>query len=135
MKTLAKSAKIIEVLVDYDGPQLILSKTDRGYHMLSVAIAADTMDEPFFGCEINDKIYDGYFEQTWDLHYAFRHAIGHCYYNFDLAKASGDEIALKKVAPDKSFEESQWPRVGFFSRSHTTLFNLESRPWWRRAAF
>ena len=64
MTPLAKTATIIETLVEYDGPQLLLLKTNRGYNMISVAVKDQRMGEPFFGGEINDKTYDGYFEQT-----------------------------------------------------------------------
>ena len=123
MTPLAKTANIIETLVDYDGPQLLLLKTNRGYHMISVAVRNEHMAEPFFGCELNDKTYDGYFEQTWDLHYTFRHAVGHRYYLFDAAEISGHDVKLATVSDDQSIKNSYWPQVGFFSRSHTTAFN------------
>jgi len=57
----AKTAEIIEDLVDYDGIQLLLLKTDRKHYMLAMAIQRDRMDDPFFGCGITDKVYDNYF--------------------------------------------------------------------------
>src|SRR5258708_133335 len=57
----AKTATVTEELVDYDGLQLLLLKTDRKRHMLAMAIKREKMDEPFFCCEITDKVYDSYF--------------------------------------------------------------------------
>jgi hypothetical protein len=123
MTPLAKTAIIVETLVEYDGPQLLLLKTNRGYNMISVAVKDQHMEEPFFGCEINDKTYDGYFEQTWDLHYTFRHAIGRRYYLLDAADSGDDGVKLAAVSDERSIDESFWPQIGFFSRSHTTDFN------------
>jgi hypothetical protein len=79
--------------------------------------------KPFFGCEITDKIYNDYFDQTADLHYAFQRAIGKNYYFFDLSSAKDDTVALQKAKPDEIDNAAYWPQVGFFSRSHTTRYN------------
>jgi hypothetical protein len=126
MTAAARSATITETLVDYEGPQLLLLKTNRGYHMIAVAISNDYMDEPFFGCEINDKTFDGYFQQTWDLHYTFRHAVGHRYYLFD-SDGVDHSVDLEVISDEKSLNDSYWPQVGFFSRSHTTPYNRKAQ--------
>src|SRR5215468_4611178 len=122
----AKTAEIIEDLVDYDGIQLLLLKTDRKHYMLAMAIQRDRMDDPFFGCEITDKIYDSYFDEKADLHFAFRQAIGKKYYFFDLSKKVDNYVQLEMATNDDTENSFYWPQVGFFSRSHTTPFNRPS---------
>jgi hypothetical protein len=119
----AKTATVIEELVDYDGLQLLLLKTDRKRHMLATAIKREKMDEPFFCCEITDKVYDSYFDEKADLHFAFQRAIGKNYYFFDLARVTDKTVELEKATNDESEKAAYWPQVGFFSRSHTTHFN------------
>ena len=123
MTAYAKRAEVIEELVEYDGPQLLLLKTSRKRYMLAMAIQREGMEEPFFGCEITDKVYDSYFDQTVDLHYAFQQAMGRNYYFFDLSKAEDDFVELEKAKAEDVDKPSYWPQVGFFARSHTTRFN------------
>lgn len=123
MTNRATTAKLVEELVDYDGPQLILLKTNRGRHMLAVGVRAEGFDEPFFACEVTDKVYDSYFDDKVDLHYVFTRALGKQYYAFDLAKVDNHTVALGKVSSEAANNPAYWPKVGFFSRSHTTTFN------------
>jgi hypothetical protein len=94
--------------------------------MLAMAIQREGMDDPFFGCEITDKIYDTYFDEKADLHFAFRQAIRKNYYFFDFSKAKANIIELEMATSDEAENASYWPQVGFFSRSHTTHFNRPS---------
>jgi hypothetical protein len=82
------------------------------------------MSEPFFGCEITDRVYDSYFDQTADLHYSFQQAVRKNYYFFDLSDAKDNVVELQKADQDEIDNAAYWPQVGFFSRSHTTRFNL-----------
>src|SRR5215831_8742778 len=97
MSVRAKTAELVEELVDYDGLQLLLLKTNRKRHMLAMAIQREGMDVPFFCCEITDKVYDSYFDEKADLHFAFQRAIGKNYYFFDLSKAVGNAVELEKA--------------------------------------
>src|SRR5690606_19166327 len=91
--------------------------------MLAVAVSRPPMLQAFFGCEINDKTYDRYFEGKSDLHYAFREALGAQYYFFDLAKLHDNVVTLEKSDLNEEEASPYWPQIGFFSRSHTSPFN------------
>ena len=119
----ATTAKVIEELVDYDGPQLLLLKSNRSHYMLATAIQRQDMDEPFFGCELRDKTYDLYFEQKADLHFAFARAFGRNYYFFDLAEADKQTVKLTNAKTTEVDNLAYWPQIGFFARSHTTSYN------------
>jgi hypothetical protein len=125
MSALARTAAIVEELVDYDGPQLLLLETSKKRRMLATAVQRDKMQEPFFGCEVTDKIYEQYFDQIADLHFAFERALGSRYYFFDLAKVDEkNTVPLQLAKDDEAKRPEYWPQVGFFARSHTTKFNL-----------
>lgn len=117
-----RSAKIVETLVDYDGPQLLALKSDHARHMLAIAVRKRGMDEPFFGAEIPDKAFELYFDETADLYYALRRAVGDKYYFFDLSLARGDTVVLLPAKPEEVSDPALWPGVGIFARSHTTSY-------------
>src|SRR5260370_25946118 len=95
------TAKVTEEIVDYDGLKLLLLKTDQKRNMLAMAIKQKKRDEPFFCCEITDKVYDSYFDEKADLHFAFQPAIGKNYYFFDLAKATDKTVELEKATTNE----------------------------------
>ncbi|WP_316228328.1 hypothetical protein [Bradyrhizobium sp. SZCCHNR1039] len=124
----AKSAEVVEELVEYDGPQLLLLKTNRSKFMIAMAVGRhEEMANAFFGCELTDKVYESYFDQRADLHYAFVRAFGQSYYLFDYDKIDdGGHVVLTRVNDDHARDAALWPEVGFFARSHTTAFNRPS---------
>jgi hypothetical protein len=124
MTVQTKTATVVEELVQYDGPQLLLLANDRGRHMFAVAVRHSPMKEPFFSCEVGDRAYDRYFAGTADLHYAFQQAVGNRYYFFDLADSGDGKVRLERATASDVESSAYWPKVGFFSRSHTTSFNL-----------
>jgi hypothetical protein len=128
MSASAKSAMIVEELVEYDGPQLLLLKTNRSRYMLAMAIGLwEEMGSAFFGCELTDKVYEQYFDQRADLHYAFVRAMGQSYYLFDLDRVDDHgTVELNRVSAENARNPTFWPEIGFFARSHTTRFNRPS---------
>lgn len=121
------TATLVEYLIDYDGPQLAVLKSDRNRNMLAHAVKRPNMREPFFGCEVTDKAYDKYFAGTADLHYAFQQAPKGSYYFFDNAFVEGEGDAVKLLPASQVDLENPdyWPAIGIFSRSHTSVFNRE----------
>lgn len=126
MSALAKEARIVQELVDYEGPQLLLLMTDRKRYMFAMAVQREGMEEPFFGCEVIDKVYDQYFDEKADLHFVFNRASGKTFYIFDLSAAKNHNVTLKKATTEESENSDYWPSVGFFARSHTTKYNRRS---------
>jgi hypothetical protein len=123
MTAFASTATVVEHLVDFDGPQLLLLKTNRNRHMMANAVRRQGMQSPFFGCEVTDRVLERYFSERADLHFVFSMSIGRIYYTFDLAQAGRDKVQLLKLDASESQTDQYWPEVGFFSRSHTTTFN------------
>jgi hypothetical protein len=123
MSAHAKVAKLVQDLVEYEGPQLLLLSTNRKHYMFAMAVQHADMEEPFFGCEVVDKVYEQYFSEKADLHFVFNRALGKSFYFFDLANAANDVVSLKKAGADEAQNPDYWPQIGFFARSHTTEFN------------
>ena len=83
MIAFAKTAKLTQTLVAYDGPQVALLKSSRNLDMLAVAVDRDGYLQPFFACEIKDGTLSKYFRGKVDLKYTFQFADYHKYYFFD----------------------------------------------------
>lgn len=127
MKSRTTTAQVVEYLVDYEGPQLILLKTNRDRFMLAHAIRWAGMADPFFGGEVPEKALEKYFTGRADLHYAFEHAFRDEYYFFDYATVSrtDETVELKRATKEDLEDNSLLPAGGIFSRSHTSLFKRE----------
>ena len=121
---LAQKAKIDEVLVYYDEPQLLLLTSDRDVHMIAVAVRGVDMQRPFFSCEMQDKVFERYLDGKADLHYVFKEARRNLYYFFDLEGEIDSWVSLRKATNAEVDNDAYWPKVGFFSRSHTTRYQL-----------
>lgn len=127
MTAYARSAEVVEELVDYDGPQLLLLNSSRHKFMLAIAVRANGMDYPFFGCEVTDSIIDRYFDNEVDLLYVFRKAMAGKYYAFDYEKCSLSGQVPLKPAGELADDPLNWPNIGFFARSHTSNFKRHSK--------
>lgn len=118
------SADLDAVLLDYEGPQLVQLSTGKLRRILGVAVPAhEGMENPFFGCAVRDKSYEKYFDGTADLNYVFRNALRNIFYFFDLVSTKG--IKLIRADEKDIQNQSNWPDVGIFSRSHTSDFGLD----------
>jgi hypothetical protein len=121
---LARTAKINEALVYYDEPQLLLLTSDRDVQMIAVAVRRSGMQRPFFSCEVRDKIFDRYLDGRADLHYVFKEARREMYYFFDLENETDGWVSLRKATDAEVQDDTYWPKIGFFSRSHTIQYQL-----------
>jgi len=121
----AKSAKLVQVLVFYDEPQLVLLKSDRGSDMLGMGVNSEKFENTFFGCEVREKAFNRYLEGKADLRFAFTQALGGNYYLFHLGEGTpGETVSLHLATPSEKGNEEFWPKVGFFSRSHTFSYKV-----------
>ncbi len=115
-----KTAKVVEALVEYDGPQLLLLKSSRNLPMFGVAVEREGFDSAFFCCEVRKKTSEKYFEGTADLHYVYKNALSNSYYMFDLGTDEEETISLEVLSEKEAENQSYWPSIGFFSRDHTS---------------
>jgi hypothetical protein len=116
----AKTAQLVQTLVFYDGPQVVLMKSDRGLDILAIACEYTGMEYPFFACEISPKTLTRYSEQRIDLNYAFRfREVGKKHYFFDWVLMDDNKVTLKRATVSEVINDDYYPDPGFFSRDHT----------------
>jgi len=75
-----KSATYVQDLLYFDGPQLMLLRSNRKLPMLAVAVDRDDMEYGFFACEVREKEFKRYRHDKADLRYTFAHAALERYY-------------------------------------------------------
>lgn len=130
------TATVKAVLVYFDGPQLIQLESSRNNNMLAVAVHHPKSDNVFFGCETGEKQFDRYWGEKADLHYVFQNALRHQYYLFDYEDDSEREkVVLDPLPQNDPVTEKYLPKVGIFSRSHTSKLARNKLPLGQREYF
>lgn len=115
-----QTATIEAVLIYFEEPQLLFLKSDHNMPAFAVAVEKEGMKQPYFVCQVKDRIARNYFAGKADLRYTFLRSVGHAYYFFDLAEIRDGAVSLKRVGADEALREKYWPSTGLFSRSHTS---------------
>lgn len=117
----ARTAKLEQVLVYYDQPQIAYLTGDRGYKMIAVAVEERAkMALPFFCCEISDRLFDAYLSGRVDLNYVLRQGKSNRYSFFDWASSDdGETFKLDTAKADEIASDDFYPQPGFFSENHT----------------
>lgn len=119
----AKSAHLIQTVLFYDGPQIILARSDRGFFMVGVAVDIEDIDYPIYFTEVTDKDYYRYLREKVDLRFLFTEASKRKYV------ADWDQIDNKRLDlwrfRDEFDDEDLIPLSGFWSRNHNVALNEE----------
>src|SRR6202012_4007278 len=118
-------AELKEVLVEYDGPQLLLLRSAKDRDMLAVAVEKEPMRQAFFTCEVRQKVLHKYFSEKVDLRFVFEQ--GYRHYFFDLAEAHQGAITAISASESEEQSEEFWPEAGAFARVHTNPYKLVDR--------
>src|SRR5215471_18382914 len=103
------TASIVDVLILFDGPQLVFLKSDHNLPIFAVAVEKAGMDQPFFACQVKESTAYNYFEGRADLRYTFLRSVGHTYYFFDLSTAANGTVKLTRIPTEEARKESYWP--------------------------
>lgn len=120
-RRVAVSAKLVQTLVFYDGPQLAYFTTNNDLPMIAVAIGQPSPDvNKFLGCEITPKSFRLYQHGKNDLHYLFCDAQGRKFYEFNWSEMTdGNCVALHAASEDSMRDSANFPEKGFFEEDHT----------------
>lgn len=114
----ARTAYLKQTLVFYDGPQVVLMQSDRGFPMIAVAVDEPDEDSyPMFITEVTDESMRRYLREKVDLRYLFREGSKRRYLGdwSDL-----DEQGWLRISrADDVTNDAYFPRHGFWSRHHT----------------
>jgi len=117
-------AELEHVLLDFDGPQVVLLRSGKR-RIMAVAIKAyKDFKLPFFACSIKDLSYEKYMDGRADLKYVFDTAFYQKHYFFDFTSVT--DIALNKATKDEVSNDKYWPKIGFFSRSHSSDYGKDT---------
>lgn len=114
----AKTAAIVQPLVTFDGPQLLLLSSNRNLPMLAVAINGQAGEYPMFAAELFQHEIDRYFVGKVDLNFIFRTTPRSRLYFLDLYHVIDDVVALRKAVSRDLSDDEIYPERGLFSRIH-----------------
>lgn len=127
MRSFAQAAALDQVLVFFDGPQVVLFRSDRGLPAIGVSVGEpDSSFYPLFVTEVLDANWKRYASEKVDLRYLFTAGSKRRYFaNWNDLGESG-RLPLSR-ADDVSAEEEEEliPAAGFWVRHHTS--SAESR--------
>lgn len=127
MRPFAQTATLDRVLVFFDGPQVVLFRSDRGLPAIGVSVGEpDGSFYPLFVTEVLDANWKRYASEKVDLRYLFTAGSKRRYFaNWNDLGDTG-RLALSR-ADDVSAEEEEdlVPASGFWVRHHTA--SAESR--------
>lgn len=114
----ARRATFVQTLVYYDGPQVMLFKSDRGFPSVGVAVGEpDEQHYALFVTEMLDATWRRYLAQKVDLRYLFRDGSKRRYFA-DWLTLDSQRLALSR-ADDVQNDSSLIPDAGFWARDHT----------------
>lgn len=114
-----KQADILQTLVFYDTPQVMLLAIREDRYAVSVAIDSDNGELMHLAAEIDEKQLSRYLTQEHDLLYLFRFPKWKNWYVFNLMDASDDAVRLYPADEDLYSDDDNLPDPGFFAREHT----------------
>lgn len=118
MTKASAEAKVLQVLLWYDQPEIILLKLSSLEYVLAVSSAhSDNEDDLFVGAGMTFSRIEEYQEGKFDLRYALAHANLRKYYTFNYDGLS-DKVTLTKIVKSSDIISSSLPDSGFFSREH-----------------
>lgn len=111
------TATVENILVYYDGPQLLLLKNQSGEYLLAHAIERPGYKYPIFCCQMIQRHLDRYLLGKVDLRYVFDQTPKNRYYIADLGlKEKPVKLRRAKAA---EIDETTLPEFGIFSTGHT----------------
>ena len=119
------SATIVETLVYYDGPQLVLLKDDSDYVILGVAVEKEGMDYPLFCAAALQRNFTNYMIGKVDLRFVFKATPARRLYLTELPHDS-NMCALRRATAKDLADDSIFPEHGIFSSVHTHLMKEQS---------
>ena len=119
-----RHATLIQPLVIYIEPQLLLLRSEKERLVLALAVPHGELEHAFFSAEIREGVASRYFDGKADLNYAMRNAAYDKYYMFDLSEFRDTNVEMKTFPRETAEREGYFPDPGAFARSHTVPYNV-----------
>lgn len=114
------NASIIETLVYYDGPQLVILEDGSDYVILGTAIEKEGMQYPLFCAAALKRHFTNYMLGKVDLRFIYKATPGRRLYFTELPHGTS-ECHLRRATQRELADESVFPESGIFSSVHTHL--------------
>jgi len=125
--TKAVDAQVLQVLLWYDQPEIILLKVSAVEYILAVSSALSVNDEQVFvGGGMTFSRIEEYQEGKFDLRYALAHANLRRYYTFAF-DGFQESVSLSKLVKSSDILAASLPETGFFSRDHHDIELVQHR--------
>ena len=115
-----ETARFVQVLEYFDGPQAVLLEKSADSRIVGVAIDKEGYNNPFFGTNVSYEQWERYRRGYVDFRSLFVFPRWREWYFFDLIGMTPEGvIELIKTAKDSEAEENYVPASGFFSYDHS----------------
>lgn len=118
-----QNAKLLQVLLWYDEPQIVLLQPQPLQYVIGLAIDKEDAQCPFVGASVSVRQLLDYKLERIDLRYLFNNADLRRWWYFDLGQP-GDDIEMKRLKGKDQMVLDATPESGFFSRMHDEIQNL-----------
>ncbi len=114
-----KIARLVQVLVSLDEPQLMLLETSYKSLIIAVAVADPRYENPYFCAEISRSQFDAYNSEQFDLYYLFTRPNYGKWFIIDLAEMREQMVPLRNASLGDHERQNFMPGRGVFAREHT----------------
>jgi hypothetical protein len=120
-------AQVLQVLLWYDQPEIILLKVSAAEYVLAVSSALSGNDEfSFVGAGMSLSRVEDYQQEKFDLRYALAHANLRRYYTFNF-RGVEDKVELQRLVKTSDVISASLPESGFFARDHDDIKIIQHR--------
>lgn len=114
-------ASLDQVLLWYDGPQVVLLKADDLHYVIAVAADEEAREDLFFGALVNLRQLADYQAERFDLRYLLTHPGSRKWYLFSLDDDKAPQISLRSINRNSPLIKKYLPLSGFFARAHEEI--------------
>src|SRR3954463_1681905 len=121
------SAQVLQILLWYDQPEIVLLKRDSVEYILAVSSGhADNDETIYVGASMTLGRIADYAAGKFDLRYALAHANLRRYWTFSF-HGNEEAVDLARLSKSSDIVASSLPDSGFFSRDHQPIETVRHR--------
>jgi hypothetical protein len=110
-------ASIEQVLLWYDGPQVLLLRAPQGLFVIAVAATTSDGEDEYLGALVSPRQLVQYQAEHFDLRYLMLRPHRSTWYRFALNEED-EEVKLYRLKRDAEIIRASAPDSGFFARAH-----------------
>ncbi|WP_242147542.1 hypothetical protein [Sphingomonas sp. BAUL-RG-20F-R05-02] len=113
-------ASLEQVLLWYDGPQILLLRVPNTLFVIAVAATDKLGNDLFLGALVTPRQLVQYQAENFDLRFLMLRAHRSAWYQFELSDDE-EEIKLTRIKRDAELIRDFIPEAGLFSRAHEPI--------------